>query len=219
MSIRFEDSARPLSDTLRQVRAGITTEEVTLGELLRLIGEQGLLLFVMFLMTPFLLPVSIPGMSTVFSVIAILVGLGVMMNRIPWLPQRVLLRSVASASLLPALDRAIGLTAGMERFIRPRWPVLTHGASLNRLNGLMIIFAAVLLLMPFVMVPFSNTFPGVAILLLAAGMVQRDGLFVMLGYVMVAVTLVYFAGLGYAVFMLGANLQDLSALKSLLPGH
>ena len=87
MSIRFEDSARPLSDTLRQVRAGITTEEVTLGELLRLIGEQGLLLFVMFLMTPFLLPVSIPGMSTVFSVIAILVGLGVMMNRIPWLPQ------------------------------------------------------------------------------------------------------------------------------------
>ena len=111
MSIRFEDSARPLSDTLRQVRAGITTEEVTLGELLRLIGEQGLLLFVMFLMTPFLLPVSIPGMSTVFSVIAILVGLGVMMNRIPWLPQRVLLRSVASVSLLP---RSIG-PSGLPR--------------------------------------------------------------------------------------------------------
>lgn len=219
MSIRFEDSTRPLSDTLRHVRAGITAEEVTLGELLRLIGEQGLLLFVMFLMTPFLLPVSIPGMSTVFSVIAILVGLGVMMNRIPWLPQRVLLRSVASASLLPALDRAIGLTSVLERFIRPRWPALTHGASLNRLNGLMIIFAAVLLLMPFVMVPFSNTFPGVAILLLAAGMVQRDGLFVVLGYAMVVVTLIYFAALGYAVFMLGSNLQDLSALKALLPGH
>lgn len=219
MSVRFEDSTRPLSDTLRHVRAGITAEEVTLGELLRLIGEQGLLLFVMFLMTPFLLPVSIPGMSTVFSVIAILVGLGVMMNRIPWLPQRVLLRSVASASLLPALDRAIGLTSVLERFIRPRWPALTHGASLNRLNGLMIIFAAVLLLMPFVMVPFSNTFPGVAILLLAAGMVQRDGLFVVLGYAMVVVTLIYFAALGYAVFMLGSNLQDLSALKALLPGH
>jgi len=219
MSIRFEDSARPLSDTLRHVRAGIRGEEVTLGELLRLIGEQGLLLFVMFLMTPFLLPVSIPGMSTVFSVIAILVGLGVMMNRIPWMPERVLMRSVASASLLPALDRAIGLTAMLERFIRPRWPALTHGASLNRLNGLMIIFAAVLLLMPFVMVPFSNTFPGVAILLLAAGMVQRDGLFVMLGYLMIAVTLVYFAGLGYAAFRLGANLQDLSALKALLPVH
>lgn len=217
VSLRFEDSSRPLSDTLRQVRAGLVGEAVTLGELLRLIGEQGLLLFVMFLMTPFLLPVSIPGMSTVFSVVAILVGAGVVMNRIPWLPERVMARSIARASLLPALDRAISLTTTLERFIRPRWPALTHGPSLNRLNGLMIIFGAVLLLMPFVMVPFSNTFPGVAILLLAAGMVQRDGLFVMLGYVMIAVTLIYFTALGYAVFMLGANLKDLAALKALLP--
>lgn len=216
MSIHFQDSSLGLSDTLREVRAQVRGETITLAALLGLIGEQGLLLFVMFLMVPFLLPVSIPGMSTVFSLVVILVGAGVVMNRIPWLPPRLLGHAVAVERLVPALDKAIGLTMRIERVIRPRWSVLTHGATLNRWNGMMIIFSGVLLLMPFVMVPFSNTLPGLAVLLLAAGMIQRDGLFVLMGYLMVLVTLIYFGALIYGVVMLGASLQDFSAIEALL---
>jgi len=216
MSIRFQDTSLGLSGTLRAVRAQVSGESITLAALLGLIGEQGLLLFVMFLMVPFLLPVSIPGMSTVFSLVVILVGAGVVMNRIPWLPPRLLAHAIAVERLMPALDKAIGLTTRIERVIRPRWSALTHGATLNRWNGMMIILSGVLLLMPFVMVPFANTLPGLAVLLLAAGMIQRDGLFVLMGYLMVLVTLIYFGALIYGVVMLGVGLQDFESIKALL---
>lgn len=47
-----------------------------------------------------------------------------------------------------------------------------------------------------------------AVLLLAAGLIERDGLFIFLGYVMIGVTLVYFGALAWAVLVLGLNLQD-----------
>ena len=208
MSIRFHDTDRTLSQTLRDVREAVQGEHVSLAHLLELIGEQGLLLFVMFLMVPFLLPVSIPGVSTVFSLVVIMVGFGVVLNRLPWLPARLLSHRVAVENLIPALDKGILLMQRIERVIQPRWLWLTHSATLNRVNGAMLVLGGVLLLFPLGLVPFSNTFPGVAVLLLAAGLIERDGLFIFLGYVMVGVTLVYFGALARAVLVLGLNLQD-----------
>ena len=215
MTIQFHDTDQCLSRTLREVRAALRGEQVTLAELLALIGEQGLLLFVMFLMTPFLLPVSIPGVSTVFSLIVILVGLGVATNRLPWLPARLLNHAVAIDRLLPALDKGARLMERVEQFIQPRWLFLTHGPTVNRFNGLMLVLGGVLLLFPLGFVPFSNTFPGIAVLLLAAGLLQRDGLFVVLGYLMLTLTVVYFGALAYAVFIVGASLQDADILRNL----
>ncbi len=215
MTVSFHDTKQSLSETLLEVRQSIQGEQITLGCLLELVGEQGLLLFVMLLMVPFLLPVSIPGVSTVFSLVVILVGVGVALNRLPWLPGRLLNRAIAVESLLPALDKGISLTRRIDKVIQPRLLALTHGATLNRFNGVMMVVAGILLLFPLGLIPFSNTLPGVAVLLLAAGLLQRDGLFVLLGYLMVLITLVYFGVLAYAVLVIGANLQDMSSLKGL----
>jgi len=216
MTIRIQEIDKSLSQTLLDVRAALQGEQVTLATLLGLIGEQGMLLFVMLLMVPFLLPVSIPGVSTVFSLVVILVGLGVATNRLPWLPARLLNHAVAVDGLRPALAKGANLVRGIERFIQPRWLFLTHGPTLNRFNGLMLTLGGVLLLFPLGFVPFSNTFPGVAVLLLAAGLIQRDGLFIILGYLMIGLTIAYFVGLAYAVFVVGASLQDID-IPSLLP--
>lgn len=44
-------------------------------------------------------------------------------------------------------------------------PALTTGLVANRINGLALMTAGVLLMMPLGFIPFSNTLPGVAILL------------------------------------------------------
>lgn len=62
-----------------------------------------------------------------------------------------------------------------------------------RVNGLMLITGALLLMAPFGLVPFSNTLPGLAILFLAIGVLQRDGRFVLLGYMTLVLTVLYFA--------------------------
>jgi hypothetical protein len=57
----------------------------------------------------------------------------------------------------------------------------------------------VLLIFPLGLVPFSNTLPAWGILLLAAGLLQRDGLLILLGYLFLLGTIVYFAALGIGV--------------------
>ena len=57
-TVEFRDSTLPLSETLRAMADAITGTTVTVRELLTLVGEQGLLLGLMFLTIPCLLYTS-----------------------------------------------------------------------------------------------------------------------------------------------------------------
>lgn len=210
-SIEFEDTSRSLTETLQALVNGIRGQSTTLRELMAAVGEQGLLLLCAVASLPFLIPVSIPGVSTVFGAAIILVGVAVCMNRLPWLPQRILDRQLDTNKLVPALERGIGIVGKLDRFLKPRMTSLTTGAVTNRINALAIAVGGVLLMFPLGLIPFSNTFPAVAILLLAVGMIQRDGLVVLGGYLFLIGTKIYFAGLAYAAFSAGQGLMSLFA--------
>ena len=64
-------------------------------------------------------------------------------------------------------------------------------------------------MVPLGLVPFSNFFPAVAILFLAIGMLQRDGLFITLGYLLFIVTFVYFGALFAAAVLAGQGIMSL----------
>jgi len=203
-SIEFRDTTAPLGETLRGLARSITGETVTVRELLGLIGEQGLLLALMFLTLPFLIPISIPGVSTVFGLVAILISLGVTFNRVPWLPDRLLDRPLDAVKLAGAIERGAERFGRVDRISHPRLQRLTTGRAMNRMAGLGLLLGSVLLIFPLGLVPFSNTLPAWGILLLAAGLLQRDGLLILLGYLFLLATIIYFAVLGYGV-LTGAN--------------
>jgi hypothetical protein len=69
-----------------------------------------------------------------------------------------------------------------------------------------LVFGGILLMAPFGLIPFSNTAPAVGILLLAIGMIQRDGVFVMLGYLSTILTVIYFGTLLYTALWAGGAL-------------
>jgi len=60
------------------------------------------------------------------------------------------------------------------------------------LNNSAFILGAVLLMAPFGLIPFSNTLPAVALLLLAIGLLERDGICIILGHLMNLATILYF---------------------------
>ncbi len=205
----FQDTEQSLASTLLTASTQIPTEGTTLRRLFALIGEQGMLMFCMVLTIPFLLPVSIPGVSTVFGLLITLIGVGVTLNRVPWLPRALMDRHLNAEHIVPALERGAKLFARFDRVIRPRWLAITHGATLNRVNGLALVLAGLLLMAPLGFIPFSNTVPALACLFLAAGMLQRDGLFVMAGYLFLIGTIVYFGGLIVAALVAGNSLRGL----------
>ncbi|MBN9033534.1 MAG: exopolysaccharide biosynthesis protein [Rhizobiales bacterium] len=207
MSIEFSDTREKMGDTLRRTIASIEGETVTLRQLMGAMGEQGLLLLCILLCVPFLIPVSIPGVSTVFGAAIILISLAIMLNRMPWLPSKISERHIETEKLIPALRKGVDLIARLDRFVRPRLSAVTGTALVNRLNGAAILYGGILLMFPLGLIPFSNTLPGVAILLVATGMLQRDGVMVIAGYAFLAATTAYFTALAYAAYSAGQGLS------------
>ena len=64
-------------------------------------------------------------------------------------------------------------------------------------------------MLPFGLVPFSNTLPAFAILFLCVGVSQRDGAIVLGGYGLLIGTCVYFAALLYGAYAAGRGLTSL----------
>lgn len=203
MTIKFSDSSKPISAVLQDVLDRIVSEEITLREILQLMGEQGLLFICAMLCLPFLFPVSIPGVSTVFGAGIVLISLAIVVNRIPWLPAFVANKAIRVESLRPTLERGIRLVLRAERYVSPRFSPLVTGSVVNRVNGLAMLFSGLLLMLPLSLIPFSNTLPAIAILMLSVGIAQRDGLVVAGGYVMIVLTLVYFGVLAWLAYMAG----------------
>ena len=205
----FNDSSASLSTTLKNVIGRIAGSSVTLRELMEEVGEHGLLLMCAIACLPFLIPVSIPGVSTVFGFAIILISLSITFNRLPWLPKRLLDRELDAHKLVPALEKGVSVVSRLDRYLKPRMPRFVGSAVINRVNGLAIAFGGVLLMFPLGFVPLSNTLPGIAILLLATGMLQHDGLIVAAGYVFLVLTVIYFIILGYLAFAAGQGLAGL----------
>ncbi|HEU4522153.1 MAG TPA: exopolysaccharide biosynthesis protein [Thermoanaerobaculia bacterium] len=198
-----------LSETLAAAARSMSSETISVRELMDLIGEHGLLMLCILLMVPFLFPVSIPGVSTLFSTVVIFTGFGIMMNRRRvWLPERVMTRPIGTRKLVAALHRGSRLMARLDRMTRYRLPRFTDGGFITRLNGVALLYGGVLLIFPLGGVPFSNTLPAIGVLLVAAGITQRDGLFVVSGYVMLLLSTAYFAVLAWLVFRAGKGLTD-----------
>jgi len=193
--VEFRDSTAPLGETLRGLAQSIAGEKVTVRELLGMIGEQGLLLALMFLTLPFLVPISIPGVSTVFGLVGILISIGITFNRMPWLPDRLLDRPIDAMKLKQAIERGATTFGRIDRISHPRLQRLTQDGTMNRLAGLGLLAGTILLIFPLGLVPFSNTLPAWGILLLAAGLLQRDGVLILLGYLFLLATVVYFSAL------------------------
>jgi hypothetical protein len=181
------------AESVEYVIKNLSGDVVTLREILNVIGREGMLVFCIFLTLPFMVPVSIPGVSTVFGLVIGLVGVGIMTHRPPWLPDRLIRKKFPADRLRLALEKGTVWIHRLGRISRPSIPVLTHGIGMARVNGLMMITGALLLMAPFGLIPFSNTLPGLAILFLAIGVLQRDGRFVLLGYMTLVLTVLYFA--------------------------
>jgi len=182
-----------LGEQLEHVIHELPEDRITLGALLDVFGDEGLLLLTMLLTLVFLIPVSIPGVSTVFGAAILLVGISRLLGRPLWLPARIRHRDLPAAKLRPGLQQGMTWVRRLERISRPRrLKSIIDGRARLQLTNLAFIVAAVLLMAPFGFVPFSNTLPALALLLYSVGMVQRDGGAVLLGHLANVATMIYF---------------------------
>lgn len=204
-AVQFRNPEVRLSEALRTTLAAVEGHKVTLRELLVLVGEQGLLVFCAILAMPFLLPVSLPFMSTALGAPMLLIGYAVTMNRVPLLPDRLLDHALPTVTVVHVLERAIRAADRFEHLCRPRILALTATASINAVHGAVLVLVVLALMAPLPLIPLANTLPAVAVILLCLGMAERDGAMLLLGHVVALLSILYVGVLLYFAAKVGSD--------------
>ena len=188
---------RKLSEELAELRVRAGERAITLREVIYALGGRAYMLLVFLLALPFITPIPIPGLSTPFGLAIALIALRLSLGQRPLLSKKLQRMELPAGFMHKVFSFAEKVLRFFEKFLRPRFTVLTDTPLLQQLHAVVMLLAAVVLLLP-LLIPFTNSFPAWAILLLAAGLLERDGVFILAGYVVFAAGVFYFIFLGEA---------------------
>jgi hypothetical protein len=166
---------RSLTEVLRDLPQ---EQAVSLGSILSATGSRAHGVALLLLSLPEALPLPLPSASAVLGVPLVLISAHLaLFGEAGQLPQRLRTQAVPPWFVALLRQRLAPLLGRAQRISRPRW---TDFARQERLLGLVCLYLSILLLAP---LPFFNVPPALCLVLLAWGMVQRDGVAVALGLV------------------------------------
>jgi hypothetical protein len=188
---------RKLSEELAALRDRSTATALTLREVIYTLHGRAYMLLVMLLALPFITPIPLPGLSTPFGLAIALIAARLALGQRPWLSKNLQRKELPPGFFAKVFTFAAKVLQFFEKFLRPRLTFLTDTPLLVQLHAVLMLAAALALLLP-LPIPFTNSFPAWTILLLAAGLLERDGLFILAGYVVFAAGVCYFIFLGEA---------------------
>jgi hypothetical protein len=209
---------RKLSEEMAELQRRAGERTVTLREVIYLLGGRAYTLLVMLLALPFLTPIPLPGLSIPFGLAIALIAFRLALGQRPWLSKKLQRKELPPGFFGRLFTAAARIIAFLETLLRPRLTWLTDTPRLVQLHSLLMLLAALVLALPLPPFPFTNSFPAWVVLLVAAGLLERDGLFVLAAYVVFIASILYFVLLGEtAAYLVGELWQwvraHLSAAK------
>lgn len=185
-----------LSEDLSRLLEVAGGEEVSLNNLLRTVRGRGFPALLFILALPFVLPIPLPGLSTPLGLAIGLFGLRLAILQRPLIPRWLLRRKIPPRAIHALVHRGVPLIRRTERWLHPRWLFIPRWPFFRSITGLAITSCGFALALP-LPIPFSNTIPAIGTLLLAAGAMEDDGLFILLGYGVSAAAWVYLGALAW----------------------
>ncbi len=194
---------RTFSEVLESLGQG-DNPKLTLDEVVEAFGDRGLGALILVLTLMALLPWP-PGGKAVFAVPIILLAaeLTFQHNEI-WLPRWALKASLSREAYRRAVGKVLKPIRYVENLTRPRLHVLT-GAVGEIFMGIACVLLAVVMALP---VPFGDMLPGLAMVFFALGIMQKDGVAVIIGALCAIVTAVYLFLIWRTVFEIVQHVID-----------
>ncbi|MCS6779442.1 MAG: exopolysaccharide biosynthesis protein [Geminicoccaceae bacterium] len=174
----YEPRRQAFSSVLRSLAQPELGERVTVAEIVGALGDRAFGAVLLIFAAPNILPVTLPGTSSVTALPILLVGVQLLLGwRRLHLPQALARRSFLRRQLAVVVERLGPWLERAERLARPRFPALTSPLA-ERLYAVPILVLSVVLFLP---LPLSNIPPGIALSILGLGLLERDGGFVLAG--------------------------------------
>lgn len=177
-----------IAASLIRIAGSLIGERISVADLIIAFGTRAHGLALVFLAAPNLTPgPSLPGFSTLFGVPAVIVAAQMVLGRPGiWLPGFIARRSFTRVGVQGFIGKMVPVVGRIDAILKPR---LMWVANLERLIGIAAIIMAVLLCLP---LPLFPLLPAFGLLVLALGLLARDGITIALGF---ALALASIAGL------------------------
>jgi hypothetical protein len=177
------EPVKPLSNILEELLRE-DQPPLTVGEITDRVARRGFGLFMIVLALPTLIPVLPWGSAAIIGLLYTLLAIQMLigLDR-PWLPKRMRKYRLSGRVVTGLRTRGVPFLRRIERFSRPRAMVLDERIML-RLVAVVLLVLGVILVSP---IPFLNTLPALSAMFLGVGLLNRDGLFLLIG-VLLAVT-------------------------------
>ncbi len=180
-----------LEDMIALLRSKAQEKFLSVREIITIFSGKGRSLLLILLILPFCQPLQIPGLSIPFALAISLIGLRMIFGKHIWLPTKLLDKTIASPFLLKITDKALPIIKKVQRWTHPRLDWVCGYRFTQIVNGLLIFTLGILLALP-LPIPFSNLSAAWSIFFLSLGLLEDDGLFVLIGYFISLATLLFF---------------------------
>lgn len=202
--VRRPRFSRRISSVLADLPGMVPGERISFGDLVDAFDSRAFGPLIVLFAAPNILPVALPGISAVLGApLMLLTGQMMLGRHRPWLPGFLRRRSVRRQDFEGLVTRIVPRLQKMEAWIRPRYLHLTTPLA-KRLIGALGLMLAIIIFLP---VPFGNMLPGMALVLMAVGILGRDGLAVLAGTGVAAAGLIVVSGFIYAAAIAGVALM------------
>jgi hypothetical protein len=191
----------PLSQVLHVLADDPIRERISVGDLLAALEDRaiGALLFIFAF--PNVLPTP-PGTSAVLGAPLLFLAAQLAFGRSPWLPAIIAKRSMSRDDFQSLIRRIGPWLARAEKLLKPRMTSLAL-PPMEYMIGLVCLLLATMLVLP---IPLGNILPALAISLIALGVLERDGLWVLAGLVVAAISITVVSGVVFAMIKAGIYL-------------
>lgn len=185
---------RRLSSVLVQL-GETSTERVSLDDILSALSERSfgalMVLFAALNLVPLL-----PGTSTIFGIPLVLVSIQMMIGREePWFPAFMRRKSIPVESYRTFIRKFRPLLMRFEKLARPRYWFVPQ-VLVERVVSIVVLLMSLIVILP---IPLINQMPALAIVLIAIGLGERDGLWLGTGLLAAALAAGIAIGLGASV--------------------
>lgn len=152
---------------------------IRIGSILELFGSRGFAFLILILALLNILIFMVPLISVLFGLPIVLLSLQMIFGlETPLFPNILTQQEIRRDAFAMGLEKAILWVQRIERYVKPRYLFLSH-RYVYRIHGTLTLILAVMVTIP---IPIFNAAPAAALALLAIGLLQRDGLFILSAY-------------------------------------
>ena len=166
------------SELLREFAHSLTSDRVTLAEIVAGLGDRGLGVLIAIFALPNILPSAVPfgnvptGLPPLIFAIQLALGVDHLI-----VPRFLARRTVGTRWLRALAPRVASVLSWFERLLTPRMEWVTDPRA-ERIIGIIAIVLAMVSTLP---IPFGHNLPALGLVLIGLGLIERDGLAILTG--------------------------------------